>query len=130
MGCLNVGGITVDYRGDSLTVLTELSPSQCNAIQQWAAVMSDGVVGAGLAGNGSSARNSVAMALDGERVYRQLHPQVKPFISNLAKKQGRFNKEELQAAARIVLGNDRIADGTRRSYDSEAQAVADGGEHV
>ena len=66
------------------------------------------------------------MALDGERFNRQLHPQVKPFISDLAKKQSKFSEEELQTAARVVLGNDRVADGTRRSYDSEAQAAADG----
>ena len=111
---------------DYLTVHTELSPSQRNAIQQWAAVMSGGAVGAVLAGNGAGAKTGAAVALDGERFNRQMHPQVKPFINNLAKKQGRFSEEELQAAARIVLGNDRIADGTRRSYDSEAQAVADG----
>ena len=95
-----------------------------------AAVMSGGAVGAVLAGNGAGAKTGAAVALDRERYNRQLHPQVMPFISNLAKKQRRFSEEELQAAARVVLGNDRIADGTRRSYDSEAQAVADGGEHV
>ncbi len=41
-----------------------------------------------------------------------MHPQVKPFISDLAKKQSTYSEEELQAAARVVLGNDRVADGT------------------
>ena len=111
---------------DYLTVHTELSPSQRHAIQQWAAVMSGGVVGAVLAGNGSGGQTGAAVALDGERYNRQLHPQVKPYISDLAKKQSKYSEEELQAAARVVLGNDRVADGTRRSYDSEAQATAAG----
>ena len=111
---------------DYLKAHTELSPGQRNAIQQWAAVMSGGAVGALLAGNGTGAKTGAAVALDGERFNRQLHPQIKPFISDLAKKQSTYSEQELQAAARVVLGNDRVADGTRRSYDSEAQASADG----
>src|SRR5512133_1104780 len=88
--------------------------------------MSGGAVGAVLAGNGTGGQTGVAVALDGERYNRQLHLQVQPFVSALADKQDRFTEEELQAAARVVLGNDRIADGTRRSYESEAQAAADG----
>jgi filamentous hemagglutinin len=71
---------------DYLKAHTELTPGQRNAIQQWAAVMSGGAVGALLAGNGTGAQTGAAVALDGERFNRQLHPQIKPFISDLPSK--------------------------------------------
>ncbi|WP_194711903.1 two-partner secretion domain-containing protein [Noviherbaspirillum soli] len=107
----------------------ELTPGQRNAIQQWAAVVTGGAVGA-VVGGGGAAQAGAAAALDGERYNRQLHPAVKPFISQLAKKQSLFSEQELQDAARVINANDRIADGSRRSFDTEAAATSAGVEKV
>jgi hypothetical protein len=74
--------------------------------------------------------SKAATALDGERYNRHLHPEIKAFISDLARKQDRFSEEERQAAARVVTANDRVADGARRGYESEAAAAAAGVDKV
>jgi filamentous hemagglutinin len=121
-----LGTMVADY----LRQHTELTPSQRDAIQQWGAVMTGGMLASAMSGNSGNAASGAATVLDGERYNRQLHPEIKPFISGLAKKQDRFSEEELQAAARVVTASDRVADGTRRGYESEAAAAAAGVEKV
>jgi filamentous hemagglutinin len=115
---------------DYLRQHTELTPGQRDAIEQWSALMTGGLLASAMSGNSANATGGAATALDGERYNRQLHPEIKPFISALAKEQDRFSEEELQAAARVVTANDRVADGTRRGYETEAAAAADGVDKV
>ena len=78
----------------------ELTPSQRNAIQQWAAVVTGSAVGA-VVGGGSAAQAGAAAGLDGERYNRQLHPSEKIRIKQLAK--GDAEKEARLTAAACAM---------------------------
>ena len=117
---------------DYLTVHTELSPSQRYAIQQWAAVMSGGVVGAVLTGNGSGAQTGAAVALDGERFNRQLHPDETKWVKNNAKRfaeqQGITEQEAekrlgQQAFRQVQFGAEGMEDGQARAFLSQTHGM-------
>jgi DNA-binding transcriptional LysR family regulator len=63
----------------------ELTPGQRNAIQQWAAVVTGGAVGAAV-GGGGAAQAGAAAGLDGERYNRQLHQDETKWIKANAKR--------------------------------------------
>ncbi|AXT46119.1 hemagglutinin repeat-containing protein [Chromobacterium rhizoryzae] len=116
-----IGSQVADY----LQSNTQLDEPQRKAIQQWAAVATGAVVGGLSGGDAGAALSGGAVALDGEKFNRQLHPSqtklVKEKAKQLAGKEGLSAKQwEARLLEQLAFQNSEMY----ISYRNDPQAEA------
>ncbi|KMN83988.1 hypothetical protein VK98_00790 [Chromobacterium sp. LK11] len=116
-----IGSQVADY----LQSNTQLDEPQRKAIQQWAAVATGAVVGGLSGGDTGAALSGGAVALDGEKFNRQLHPSqtklVKEKAKQLAGKEGLSAKQwEARLLEQLAFQNSEMY----ISYRNDPQAEA------
>nr|WP_244999969.1 hemagglutinin repeat-containing protein [Chromobacterium violaceum] len=117
-----VGTQVADY----LQSHTDLDESQRKAVQQWSAVASGAMVGGLSGGNATAAMSGGAVALDGEKYNRQLHPtqvaEVRKKAKELAGKDG-LNEAQWQVRLEKQLAYENDAMYKKYGNDNEAESI-------
>ncbi|MEO4007786.1 hemagglutinin repeat-containing protein, partial [Chromobacterium piscinae] len=117
-----VGTQVADY----LQSHTDLDENQRKAVQQWSAVATGTMVGGLSGGNGIAAMSGGAVALDGEKYNRQLHPSQVAAVRKKAKElAGKDSLSEVQWQTRLEKQLAYENDAMYKKYgnDKEAETI-------
>ncbi|MBP4048560.1 hemagglutinin repeat-containing protein [Chromobacterium violaceum] len=117
-----VGTQVADY----LQSHTDLDEDQRKAVQQWSAVATGAMVGGLSGGNGIAAMSGGAVALDGEKYNRQLHPSQVAAVRKKAKElAGKDGLSEVQWQTRLEKQLAYENDAMYKKYgnDKEAETI-------